>query len=138
MTINIQKEGGSRKWNNKPSFINQGRKIPCAKKTLYPRPKVFFIIFSIFLATLLFSAGVLAALNVALSNQATDVRDSGTGDLVNNGNLTVFVYDALSGGNLVYSEVFNGSIINGRWNVMIVAKASNTMALELGRQYYID
>jgi len=80
---------------------------------------------------LLSNAIGVQALTVFLADHGTDVRNS-TGDLLALGNLTLEIYDAMTGGNQVYSHDFNGSIINGSWNVQISA------GLEFGKTYYKD
>ncbi|MFC1685906.1 hypothetical protein ACFLZZ_02680 [Nanoarchaeota archaeon] len=94
-----------------------------------------FIFLLMFL--LMSSVIVSAVLPISLSNQATDVLDS-NGVLIDDGNLTVNVYDAASGGTLVFSEVYTEQIDNGTWNVMLGANASNNLSLEYGKKYYTD
>jgi hypothetical protein len=79
-----------------------------------------------------------ATLNVSLSDQGTDVTDTSSGELLASGDLTVTVWDALSGGNLIYNETFTNTIINGSWNVMLGENSSNSLSLEYGKIYYKD
>ncbi len=88
-----------------------------------------------FVAVALLSVSSLAALNVALSDQGTDVKDA-SGTALEQGNLTVLIYDALTGGNLIYSETFTNGIGNGSWNVML--GETTDLPLEYGRVYYKD
>ena len=53
-------------------------------------------------------------------------------------NLTVEIYNSLSGGNLVYTENFTNGIANGSWNVMLGENSSNPLSLEFGKVYYKD
>lgn len=87
---------------------------------------------------ILISINSFGALNVSLSDQGTEVKAKSTGDLLNGGNLTVTIYDALAGGNLVYNETFSNAINNGSWNVMLGENISNPLSLEFGRTYYKD
>jgi len=97
--------------------------------------------FSILLAfsfILFFTTTVSAALNVSLSNQGTEVRVKSTGELLTLGNLTVTLWDSLTGGNLIYNETFIDAIVNGSWGVMLGENSSNPLPLEFGRIYYFD
>jgi len=87
---------------------------------------------------LFFTTTVSAALNVSLSNQGTEVRVKSTGELLTLGNLTVTLWDSLTGGNLIYNETFLNSIVNGSWGVMLGENSSNPLPLEFGRIYYFD
>ena len=55
------------------------------------------------------------------------------------GNLTVTIYDAYSGGNVVYnsSTDFNNAISNGKYDVML-GNGSQTLSIEYGRIYYME
>ncbi len=79
--------------------------------------------------------GVVAIIPSASSaifyDQGTEVKNS-TGDLLESGNISVFIYDASSGGNLIYNETFVSAIINGSWNVQI------NPDLDFGKLYYKD
>ena len=54
-----------------------------------------------------------------ISDQGTNVRETATGNLLALGNVTIEIYDNTTAGNLVFSQEFNESIVNGSWNVMI-------------------
>jgi len=79
-----------------------------------------------------------AALNVSLSNQGSEVRTKSTGELLTLGNLTVTLWDSLTGGNIIYNETFIDVIVNGSWGVMLGENSSNPLPLEFGRIYYFD
>ena len=81
---------------------------------------------------------ISATLNVSLSDQGTDVKDKSTGNILTSGDLSITIYDALSGGNLIYNETFIGGIVNGSWNVMLGENSSNPLSLEFGKVYYKD
>jgi len=100
--------------------------------------KKFSIVFVLFFLSIIFLEGTLAVLNVSLSDQGTDVTDKSTGNLISSGNLKIMVYDNLTGGNLVYSEVFAGAINDGSWNIMIGENSSNPLQLEFNKIYYKD
>jgi len=98
------------------------------KKTL-----VFF-----FLMALFFMITEASSMNVSLSDQGTGVKLVSDGQLVDNGNLTVSIYDNETGGNLVYSETFVNAINRGAWNVMLGENSSNPLDIDYGRIYYKD
>ena len=96
-------------------------------------------IFIVFLSFILFSITIVsAALNVSLSNQGSEVRVKSTGELLTLGNLTVTLWDSLTGGNIIYNETFVNAIVNGSWGVMLGENSSNPLLLEFGRIYYYD
>lgn len=97
-------------------------------------PKIRLL--AIVLAVVLGSVGAHAALNVALSDQGTNVVDRSTGQFLASGNLTVLVYQVASGGTPIYNESFNDSIINGSWNVML--GETMNLPLEYNRVYFRD
>jgi len=107
-----------------------------SKTGVFPLKLNILVVFS-FLFIALLSASALAALNVQLSDQGTGLKITSSGTLLNNGNLTVLIYDALSGGNVVYNETFTSAINNGSWNVML-GQGSTALPLEFGKQYYKD
>lgn len=99
--------------------------------------KKFLFLIGFFLI-LIFLNSVFATLNVSLSDQGTDVKDKSTGNVLTLGDLSITIYDALSGGNLIYNETFVGAIVNGAWNVMLGENSSNLLPLEFGKIYYKD
>jgi len=100
--------------------------------------KKFSLFLICFLLSITFLGVASAALNVSLSDQGTDVKDKSTGNVLTSGNLEVSVYDNLTGGNLIYDEIFAGAIVNGSWNVMLGENSSNPLQLEFGKIYYKD
>jgi len=78
---------------------------------------------------------VSAALNVQLSDQGTGVAYN-NGTTLDSADLTVLIYDASSGGSLIYNETFTNNITNGSWNVMLGSGVN--LPLEFGRVYYKD
>jgi len=100
--------------------------------------KLSFFMTCSYLFILFFTINVSATLNVSLSNQGTNVTTISTGSVLASGDLVVTVYDALTGGNLIYNETFTGAIVNGDWNVMLGENSSNPLPLEFGRIYYYD
>jgi len=76
--------------------------------------------------------GTVSATSILLSDQGTEVRTSATGGLLEEGNLTILIYDAASGGSLIYSNTFVNNITNGSWNVVINPN------LTYGVTYYKD
>jgi len=66
-----------------------------------------------------------------ISDQGTSVRNS-TGSLLENGNLTIAVYDNITAGNLIFNSTTQGAIINGSWNLMI------NPIIEYGFRYWKD
>jgi len=93
--------------------------------------KILIILASVFLISL-----VSASLNVQLSDQGTGVSYS-NGTTLSLGDLSVLIYDASSGGNLIYNETFTNNITDGSWNVMLGSGSVN-LPLEFGRIYYKD
>lgn len=78
------------------------------------------------------------ATNVSFSDQGTDTILTATGELLESGNLTIEVWDAVTGGNLMYNETFENAIINGSWNVMLGENPLHPLSLEFGEIYYRD
>ena len=72
------------------------------------------------------------ALAFLISDQGTNVREVATGNLTAFANLTIEIYDASTGGNLIYNYTLQNAISNGSWNVMINPN------LEYGKSYYKD
>jgi|GEM_PF-1766525 len=87
------------------------------------------ILFSVLILFFLciYSSG---SLSVSISDQGTDVRDSGV--LVESANLTIEFWDAASGGNVIYNTTFTDAIVNGSWNLNL------DVSLEYGKDYYKD
>ena len=81
---------------------------------------------------------ISAALPVALYDQGIGVKLKSTGQLLSSGQIVVEIYDALTGGNLIYSETFSNGIVNGNWNLLLGGNPSNPLYLEYGKKYYRD
>ena len=66
-----------------------------------------------------------------------NVKQSGT-DL-SSGNLTVYIFDTQSGGNIIYNSTgdFNNSIVSGKYDVML-GNGTKTLSLEFGRIYFME
>jgi len=67
-----------------------------------------------------------------ISDQGTNVREVATGNLTVSANLTIDIYDSLTGGTLIFEKNFSNAIANGSWNLMI------NPALEYGKSYWKD
>ncbi|MDP2907973.1 MAG: tail fiber domain-containing protein [Nanoarchaeota archaeon] len=93
------------------------------------RPLLFLLVFVI-------SAISSVAVQELISLQGKVTTSAGA--LVNDGNLTVLVYDAPTGGNMVYnsSEDFNTSIQAGSFDVLLGSVTD--MHLKLSDIYYMD
>ena len=87
------------------------------------------------LLILLCSSIAFAAIPIILSDQGTDVKTSSTGELLSLGNLTIRIYDSLTGGNLLYEENFTNSINNGSWNVIL---DDPSLLADFDKTYYKD
>ena len=74
----------------------------------------------------------LFATPVLLSDQGTDLKLVSTGELLSTGNITIYIYDSVTGGSLIYSNLFINNITNGSWNVVINPN------LEYGKNYWKD
>ena len=96
----------------------------------------FRIFLLVFVAVLSMSL-VSATLNVALSNQGTDLKLKSSGALAS-GNLTVEIFDVPTGGTSIYTETFTNAISGGQWNVMLGANVTYPLPLEYGKQYYLN
>jgi hypothetical protein len=96
---------------------------------------ILLAIFSILLFSIL-SVSSLATMNVMLSDQGTGVKDKTTQQTITLGNLTVDIYETLSGGSPIYTQTFNNAIKNGSWNVML--GETTPLPLEFGKAYYRD
>jgi len=93
------------------------------------RVKFLFITIVFFFSLIILPSFVSAVL---LSDQGTDVIDVSTGNLTTLANLTISIYDNLTGGNLIFEQNFTDAIANGSWNIMI------DPSLEYGRSYWKD
>ena len=93
--------------------------------------KIFFIgILLIYLVNFAFAIDDLLALQ-------GNVQQSGVN--LASGNLSVLIYDAINGGNLIYnsSTDFNNAVSSGKYDVML-GNGTQTLSLEYGQIYYIE
>src|SRR3989338_5104097 len=95
-----------------------------------------FVLVILTLLIVLFSFAARAAEEHLLPLQGTARINGG---LLSVGNLDIFIYDAASGGNLVYnsSTDFHGIIRNGRYDILI-GNGSQPLSLRFGTKYYLD
>src|SRR3989338_854769 len=95
-----------------------------------------FVLVILTLLIVLFSFAARAAEEHLLPLQGTARINGG---LLSVGNLDIFIYDAASGGNLVYnsSTDFHGIIRNGRYDILI-GNGSQPLSLRFGTKYYMD
>ncbi|MEA3329586.1 MAG: DUF2341 domain-containing protein [Nanoarchaeota archaeon] len=96
------------------------------------------LVYSIVFFVLVFSSIVLvSAIDDLLALQGNVLQ--GGSDL-DSGNLTVYIYDAMSGGNLIYnsSSDLNGAISSGKYDVLIGNNSANPLSLEYSELYYIE
>jgi pectin methylesterase-like acyl-CoA thioesterase len=84
---------------------------------------------------LISSMGVFGA---TLSDQGTDVRYKSTGYLVDSGDITISIWDSISGGTNIFNYTYSNAIINGSWNVMIGEAPSPDLSLNFNTLYYKD
>jgi len=95
--------------------------------------KIFGIVFSVLLLVL--SLNFVLAVDDLMALQGNVKKGTSNVD----GNLTVAIYDAYSGGSLIYNSTtdFNGAINDGKYDVML-GNGSNELTLEYGKFYYIE
>jgi len=96
--------------------------------------RLFAIIVS-FIFLISFSTNVLAIIDlIALQG---NVQQSGVN--LGSGDLQVAIFDAASGGNLIYNSTtdFYGNISSGKYDVML-GSGTNEMDLEYGKYYYLE
>jgi hypothetical protein len=90
---------------------------------------------------LLLSSFFVSAVDDLITLQG-NVQQSGVN--LASGNLTIYVYDTLSGGNLIYNSTldatgyFNNSIVDGKYDVLLGNNSANQLTLEYGEKYYIE
>ncbi len=90
----------------------------------------------IFVSLFLFGIGFVDAKAVSLSHQGNNLRNISSGTLLQDGTLTIIIYDNLTDGNLIYNETFNSVINDGSWNVMLGEDPNKILNLEFGKIYY--
>jgi hypothetical protein len=75
-----------------------------------------------------------SAFPVLIYDQGSNVRYNGVA--VDGGSLTVQIWDDPDGGSLVYAEIFNNAVNDGRW--MVTLGEGTELNLEYGHRYYKD
>ncbi|NQV08364.1 hypothetical protein HQ529_00765, partial [Candidatus Woesearchaeota archaeon] len=94
------------------------------------------MVFIVLVMLLLLSGVVYAMNNIMLSDQGADIKTKVTGTLLETGNLTVEIWNAVEGGELLYAENFTDAIQNGSWAVML--GEGTTLYLNYSSTYYKD
>ncbi|MEN7982491.1 MAG: hypothetical protein ABFQ65_03515 [Nanoarchaeota archaeon] len=94
--------------------------------------KRLFLVFAVVI--LLVSPMILAGNFIAFQG---NVKEGGVN--LDSGNLTVFIFDAMSGGSLLYNSTtnFDGAISEGKYDVML-GNGSNELNLNYGEKYYLE
>jgi len=95
----------------------------------------FFVLILMVFAILIVLPPVLA-LDDLMALQGNVKKD---GINLDSGNLTVYLFDAYSGGNLIYNSTpdFDNAISNGKYDVML-GNGTNELNLEFGTLYYME
>ncbi len=75
------------------------------------------ILISLFVMLSICSASSLGA--ITLGDQITDVKLKSTGERVELGNVTISIWDSMTGGTNLYNYTFVDAIRNGSWTVML-------------------
>ncbi|MFH1521164.1 MAG: hypothetical protein ABID61_05955 [Candidatus Micrarchaeota archaeon] len=57
---------------------------------------------------------------------------------LDSGNVSVYIYDAASGGNLIWNQTYNNIIVNGTYDIQLGSNNSNNMTLNYGQFYYLE
>lgn len=57
---------------------------------------------------------------------------------LDSGNVSVFIYDAASGGNLIWNQTYNNIIVNGTYDILLGSNDTNNMTLTYGQFYYLE
>lgn len=84
---------------------------------------------------------ILCIVNVSaltLSDQGTDVVYESTGYAVASADITISIWDSISGGNMLYNYTFVGGIANGTWNIMLGEAPGPNLTLDYNTIYYKD
>ena len=108
---------------SKTSFLVRTRGCETKKEKTMKNKILFIIMFGMLL-------NIVSAF--LISDQGGNVKEITTGNLTALSNLTIGIYDNLTGGNLIFEQNFSGGIVNGSWNVMI------NPTLEYGKSYWKD
>ena len=70
---------------------------------------IFFLFFTmLFLSSLISASGI----TVRLADHGTDVRNS-TNDIIEEGNISIYIYDNETDGTEIFNQTFIGGIVNG-------------------------
>ncbi|MBI2135662.1 hypothetical protein HYU06_01165, partial [Candidatus Woesearchaeota archaeon] len=99
--------------------------------------EIKLLVLIIFSGTVLIAHSVSShALQELMSLQA-NVEQSGTA--LQSGNVIVTIWDALTGGNLIYNSTtdFYNAISNGKFDI-VLGNSTNSLNLEYGKVYYTD
>jgi hypothetical protein len=97
------------------------------------KKNALLVIAAILLITM--SASVSA---VYLSDQGTGVISKGSGLPLNDGNLTIQIWDSPTSGSSIYNYTFINAIQNGTWNLIIGDSPGPNLNLSYGQIYYKD
>ena len=124
---NIRKQKPRTRVPNKKQ--NDRRKMKLNKKNEVRTVLAILII-------ILLAKTITAAVPIQLSDQGTSVKQTATGQILNTGNLSVELYDADTGGTLLWNKTYFNAITNGSWNVML--GEINELNLDYGVQYFKD
>src|SRR3989344_5579870 len=97
--------------------------------------KIFFALLATAVAVTVFS--ILVSATDDLMALQGNVRQSGVN--LDYGNLTVFIFDSMTAGNLVYNSTgdFNNSVVSGKYDVLL-GNGSRQLTLEYGTLYYLE
>ncbi|MFA5020089.1 MAG: hypothetical protein WC533_03235 [Candidatus Pacearchaeota archaeon] len=99
--------------------------------------KRVFLLVSIVAILIFVCVGFAGAVNNLVSLQG-NVKQGGIN--LANGNLTVYIYDAPSGGTLIYnsSNEFNDAVSDGKYDVLLGNNSANELTLNYGQLYYLE
>ncbi len=89
---------------------------------------------SVILVILLLSSFIFAVTDL-MSLQANVYQN---GVALNSGNVSVYIYDAASGGNQIWHQNYSGAIVNGTYDVLLGSNDTNLLSLNYGVIYYLD
>ena len=105
----------------------------CTKRKV-PRALVLSLLSVLFFSTFVMAIDDLVTLQGNVLQGSSNLAS---------GNLTVYIYDAISGGNVVWNSTldasgqYNNSIVNGKYDVLLGNSSANELKLEYGKLYYI-
>ncbi len=81
---------------------------------------------------------VMSTQAITLSDQGTGLTDISSDSLLEMGNITIQVWDSLTGGNILYNYTFTDAIVNGSWNIMLGESPGPNLDIDYGSIYYRD